>query len=362
MILYSLNVIVMTMVNSVQLFISAKHPRRTSWFILLFGLLSCFGCSQGQNAQRTSVQDTRSKEGSSSTDSVKTRGVIGLSVLTLTNPFFKVIADTMTEEAAKHGYEVIVTSGEFDVAKQQNQVKDFIVRRVSAIVLCPCDSRAIGPVIQEANAAGIPVFTADIACLAPNVHVVSHIATDNYGGGKQAAYGMIEALGEAGGKVVILDFKQAESCILRVKGFKEVIEEYNQKRTTGRIEIVAELPGDGQADKGFKAAEDALQAHPDLAGIFAINDPSALGARAALEKAGKADQVVIIGFDGQPDGKQAILEGRIYADPIQFPDRIAQITVESIVKYFQGVPVEPVQLIPTALYRRSDAQKEFGSR
>ncbi len=281
-------------------------------------------------------------------------GVIGLSVLTLTNPFFKVIADTMTEEAKKLGYDVIVTSGEFDVAKQQNQVKDFIVQRVSAIVLCPCDSRAIGAVIQEANAADIPVFTADIASIAPNAKVVSHIATDNLGGGRQAGDAMIEALGESGGKVVILDFKQAESCLLRVQGFKEVIERHNAGRETGQIEIVAELPGDGQPDKGFKAAEDALQAHGDLAGIFAINDPSALGARAALEKAGKAEQVKIIGFDGQPEGKQAIKEGRIYADPVQFPERIGAMTVQTIVRYANGEAVEPQQLIPTELYRQSD--------
>ena len=97
---------------------------------------------------------------------------------------------------------------------------------------------------------------------------------------------MIEALGEAGGKVVILDFKQAESCLLRRQGFKEV-DRRPQSRTGSKIEIVSELPGDGKKDQGFKAAEDALQAHPDLAGIFAINDPSALGAGAALEKAGK---------------------------------------------------------------------------
>jgi ribose transport system substrate-binding protein len=288
------------------------------------------------------------------------KGTIGLSVLTLTNPFFKVIADTMQAEAAKHGYEVLVTSGEFDVARQQNQVKDFIVKRASAIVLCPCDSKSIGPAIQEATASGIPVFTADIACLAPGVKVVSHIATDNFGGGKEAARAMIEALGEAGGKIVILDFKPAESCILRVNGFKEVIEQHNRDRETGKVIIAAELPGDGQKDKGYKAAEDALQAHPDLAGIFAINDPSALGARAALEKAGKADQIVLIGFDGQPEGKQAIKEGKIYADPVQFPDKIGIETVRAIVRHFEGEEVPPEILIPTALYRKSDAQNDPG--
>jgi ribose transport system substrate-binding protein len=286
------------------------------------------------------------------------KGTIGVSVLTLTNPYFKVIGDTITEEARKHGYDVIVTSGELDVARQQNQVKDFIVKRVAAIVLCPCDSRSIGPAIQEATAAGIPVFTADIACIAPGAKVVSHIATDNYGGGKQAGKAMIEALGEAGGKVVILDFKQAESCLLRVKGFKEVIDQHNEGRKTGQVTIVAELPGDGQKDRGYKAAEDALQAHPDLAGIFAINDPSALGARAALEKAGKADRVKIVGFDGQPEGKHSIKEGKIYADPIQFPDKIGRMTVDSIVRYFAGETVPTEQLIPTSLYRRADAEKD----
>jgi ribose transport system substrate-binding protein len=286
------------------------------------------------------------------------KGTIGLSVLTRTNPFFNVIADTLTDEAKKQGFDVIVTSGEFDVARQQNQVKDFIVKKCAAIVLCPCDSKAIGPAIQEATDAGIPVFTADIACLAPDVKVVSHIATDNYGGGKDAARAMIEALGEAGGKIVILDFKPAESCILRVKGFKEIIVDHNRGRESGKITIVAELPGDGQKDKGNKAAEDALQAHPDIVGIFAINDPSALGARAALERAGKADQIVLIGFDGQPEGKQAIKEGKIYADPVQFPDKIGRETARAIVKHFEGEDVPAEILIPTALYRKADAEND----
>ena len=68
----------------------------------------------------------------------------------------------------------------------------------------------------------------------------------------------------------------------------------------------AELESGGAKDLGYKAAEDTLHANPDLRGIFAINDPAALGARAALEKAGKTDQVLIVGFDGQPEGKLAI--------------------------------------------------------
>jgi ribose transport system substrate-binding protein len=330
--------------------------RRRAFPLLSAALLAAFtGCggaaSDAPNAGATTAPAAQ-----------QSKGTIGVSVLTLTNPFFKVIADTIVEEANKQGYDVIVTSGEFDVARQQNQVKDFLVKKVAAVVLCPCDSRSIGPSIQEAAAAGVPVFTADIACIAPGAKVVSHIATDNYSGGKQAAEAMIEALGEAGGKVVVLDFKQAESCLMRVKGFKEVIEKYNAGRTSGKIEIVAELPGDGKKDMGYRAAEDALQAHPDLAGIFAINDPSALGARAALEKAGKADRVKIIGFDGQPEGRQGIRDGKIYADPIQYPEKIGKMTVDSIVRYFAGESLPAEQLIPTGLYRQADAEKDVSLR
>lgn len=320
--------------------------------------LACFTACKNETPSDKPAPKTNTEDKTSSTPPPKTKGTIGVSVLTLTNPFFKTIADKITEEAAKHGYDTIVTSGEFDVAKQQNQVKDFIVNGVSAIALSPCDSRSISPAIQEANKAGIPVFTFDIACLDPAAKVVSHIATDNYGGGKQAGQAMIEALGEAGGKVVILDFKQAESCILRVNGFKEVIEAHNTANPNSKIEIVAELPGDGKRDQGFKTTEDALQSHQDLRGIFAINDPSALGAYAALEKAKKTDQVQIIGFDGQIEGKQAIKEGKIYADPIQYPKRIASQTVQTMIDYFNGEDVNPEQLIPTGLYRKADGLKD----
>jgi ribose transport system substrate-binding protein len=284
------------------------------------------------------------------------QGSIGVSLLTLDNPFFKVIGDTIAAEGAKQGYEAIVVSGDKDVAKQSNQIKDFIVKKVSAIVLSPCDSKSIIPVIQEANAAGIPVFTVDIPCNEPGVKIVTQVATDNFSGGKEAGVAMIEALGEAGGEVAVLHFKQAESCQLRVKGFQEVIDAHNAAGR-GKIEIVAELESGGAKDVGFKAAEDALQANPNLRGIFAINDPAALGARAALEKAGKTS-VFIVGFDGQPEGRQAIKDGKIYADPIQFPDKMGAQIVDAIIRHSKGETLPPQLLIPTSLYRRADAERD----
>ena len=330
---------------------------KPTWFFPLCSTLLLLTACGPRDSSSSNNNPGSASSASPSSGSSGTKGTIGVSLLTLQNPFFKVIGDNLTAEIAKHGYNTTVLSADQDVAKQANQVKDFIVLKVAAIVLSPCESRSMVPVIQEANAAGIPVVTVDIPCHEPGVKILTQIATDNYGGGKEAAAAMIEALGPTGGKVAILHYKQAESCRLRVKGFREVIDEQNAK-SGAKIDLITELDGGGAKEVGYRAAADAIQAHPDLRGLFAINDPSALGARAALEKAGKAQQVTLVGFDGQPEGKQAIKEGKIYADPIQFPDRMGIEVARAIISHFKGQEVPKETLIPTRLYRKADAEKD----
>ena len=323
--------------------------------VALFATLCCavlFGCGK-QTETASSPTPGAAGTATSAPDSAggKSKGVIGVSLLTLTNPFFKTIGDVMTKEGKKQGYEVVVVAGENDPARQKDQVKDFIVKKVSAIVLSPCDSRSIGTAIQDANKASIPVFTVDIACLDKTANVIAHVATDNYSGGKLAGEAMVEAIGGKG-KVAILDYPEVESVIQRTKGFKEVLSAHKD------ITIVAQLPGGGDRDKSFSAAQDILQGNPQLDGIFAINDPSALGAVAALEKAGRADKVKVIGFDGQLEARKAIKDGKIYADAIQYPDKIAQMAIATITKYMAGETVPPEVLIPTQLYHKAEAEKD----
>ena len=320
---------------------------------VLYGMLSAvlvvglMGCGGGES-ERPDAGDV----------DVAPAKVIGYSKMNSNNPFFEVIDENIKMAAKAHNYEVRTVSAEADVTKQMDQIRDFVVSKVDAIVLNPADSEAIGAAIEEANAAGIPVFTCDLECTAAGVKIAGHIATDNYQGGRLAGEAMIETLGEGGGEIAVLTHDPAASCVKRVAGFDDVINAYNEGRESGTITVVKRLPCDGQRDPGFKATQDIITAHPNLVGLFAINDPGALGALAALEKAGKSEQVQIIGFDGQPDGKQAIKEGKIYADPIQFPDRMGKEIVEMITQYFAGESFEPVRLIPAELYRQADGQTD----
>jgi ribose transport system substrate-binding protein len=274
---------------------------------------------------------------------------IGVSLLTRTHPFYQDLEAGLREAADKAGYELFVTAGEFDVARQKDQIQDFIVRKVNAIIISPCDSRSIGTAVKAANDAGIPVFTADIACLADDARIISHVASDNIAGGQLAAQAVVQAIGGSG-KVAIIDHPEVESVIQRVKGFEDEL-----AKTPG-IQIVAKLSGHGVKDQAFRTAEDILQAHPDLTAIFGINDDSALGALAAVEKAGKLGQVTIIGFDAVPEAREAIKAGKIYADVIQMPREIGQKAIEAVQGYMSGASVQPSILIPCALFSQVDAQ------
>ncbi len=277
----------------------------------------------------------------------ESKGKIGYTCMDLTNPFFKLICNTMQEEAGKVGYEVVCLDGANDPAKQNSQMADFAAQGYKAIFLNPADSKSAGEGVKKATEAGVPVFTFDVDVTDKEAAemVVSHIGSDNYQGGLLAGESMMEATGDQG-KIAIVSYPEVTSCILRVDGFKAYLKEHNSK-----LEIVAELSGKGNRDTGYNTATDILQAHPDIVGIFAINDPSGLGTYAAVEKAGKADKITIVAFDASPAGKQGVFEKKLYDSPQQFPRQMAVGTVEAFVKYLNGEDVPKVTLIPCAHYK-----------
>ena len=268
---------------------------------------------------------------------------IGVSLLTMTNPFFKEMADAMEAEGKKRGFEVLVTAGELDPARQRGQVQDFLVRKVSAIVLSPCDSKAVGTSIAEANAAGIPVFTADIA--ARSGKVVTHVASDNVQGGRLAAQAMAERLGGTG-EVLIIDHPTVASVQDRVRGFEE------EMRKHPGIRIVGRPSSDGQRARAMAVMEDMLQAHPTLKGVFGINDDSALGATAVLDAAGRTD-IVVIGYDATEEAQAAIRSGGpLKADVVQYPRRIGRTAIEMIARHLAGDEVPAVVPIDVGLWTK----------
>ncbi len=252
---------------------------------------------------------------------------IGVTLLTRQDEFYRQLEAGLRQAAAAHGYHLIITSGDFDLAKQQSQIDNFIVQHVDAIVICPVDTKGIGPAIEKANAAKIPVFTADIA--AEGGQVVSHVASDNVAGGRLAADFIANAIHDHG-DVGIISEPEVQSTIDREQGFTDELRKYPG------IHLVASLSGQGKRDRSLSAADDMLQAHPAIAGIFAINDESALGVLSSAQSHHN-DSLVIVGYDASSEAQKAIAANTdLKADVAQQPARIGSETINAIAMTLAG--------------------------
>ena len=275
-----------------------------------------------------------------------------MTLLTREHEFYRQLEAGLREAADRKGYELTVNSGDFDLAKQQSQIENFIVQQVDAIIVCPADSKGIGPAIERANQANIPVFTADIA--AQGGQVVSHVASDNLSGGRLAADFIARAL-NGQGEVGIIGQQEVQSGLDRETGFKDEMAKHPG------IKVVSVLNGGGVRDKALKAADDMLQGNPGLKGIFGINDDSALGALSAAEARGRGD-IVIVGYDAIPEAVKAIERGSdLKADVAQQPRDLGAKTIETIGTYFGGGQVPksiavPVKIVDAASLKASGAQ------
>ncbi|HXW51403.1 MAG TPA: substrate-binding domain-containing protein [Candidatus Acidoferrales bacterium] len=287
-------------------------------------------CAQNQN--------TTSTNASSGQAASKT---IGVSIQDLQAQFYVAMQKGMKSEATKYGYAIIFTDANRDQNKQTSQVEDFISRHVSAIVLAPVDSKAVGPAIAEANTANVPVFTADIASTSNVGKVISHVASDNVQGGKVAADLLGAALGGQG-TVAIIDQPEVTSVQDRVKGFRQELAAKYPK-----IQIVADQPAGGDRVQANTVMENLLQTYPNLGGVFGINDDSALGALKAVQDAGKLGTVKIVGYDATPEARQAIDAGQMVGDPEQHPDQIGALVIDQIHAYFNGKT--PPKYIPVTV-------------
>jgi len=265
---------------------------------------------------------------------------IGVTLLTREHEFYRQLEAGLREAANAKGYKLIVTSGDFDLAKQQSQIDNFLVQKVDAIVVCPVDSKGIAPAIEKANAAKVPVFTADIA--AQGGDVVAHVASDNVAGGKLAAAYIAKAIGGKG-EVGLIGQPEVQSTVDREAGFTEELKKYPA------VKLVSTLNGGGVRDRALKAADDMLQAHPSISGIFAINDESALGVLSSAQSRHK-DKLVIVGYDATPEATKAIAANTaLRADVAQQPRDIGAKTIDAIAAFFAGTKPEAKVAVPVKI-------------
>ncbi len=213
---------------------------------------------------------------------------------------------------------------------------------MNALLVNPTDADAIVPSIQKANEAGIPVFTIDRG--AAGGEIVSHIASDNVAGGRMAGEFLCQALGESGKVVELEGIAGTSAARDRGQGFND----YMSSECTG-VEIVARQTANFNRAEGLSVFENILQAQPEIAGVFAHNDEMILGAIEAAEAAGRAGEIIFVGFDAVDDAVAAVEAGSLAATIAQQPSEMGRLGVEFAVKYLNGESVEDYVPVDLAL-------------
>ncbi|MBW8703270.1 ABC transporter permease/substrate-binding protein [Streptomyces sp. NPDC003328] len=270
---------------------------------------------------------------------------IGLSLSTLNNPFFVQIKSGAQAEAKKLGVDLTVTDAQNDASQQANQLQNFTSSGLSSIIVNPVDSDAAGPAVRGANKADIPVVGVDRAV--NKAKTAALVASDNIEGGKLAAQALAEKLGGKG-RIIILQGQAGTSASReRGAGFAEGLKAYPG------IQVLAKQPADFDRTKGLDVMSNLLQAHPDVQGVFAENDEMALGAIKALgSKAGTSVQVV--GFDGEPDGLNAVKAGTLYASVAQQPTQLGRIAVDNALRAAEGKKVAETVKVPVKVVTKQN--------
>ena len=309
-----------------------------------------------------------SRSGDSADNGEDSGITVGVCLSSFHAGFMTAVNQAVTDKGNELGIKVSVANANGDASVQADNMQNYITQGVSAIVINPIDSNGIVPSIQMANQKGIPVFIIDTN--AASGEIVNRNSTDNLKAGQSAAQSIAEQLntkyGEYKGIVVNLCGKISQaSGGDRDKGFMDEIAKYPD------IQVVFRQDCEFDQEKALNAMMNALQANDKIDAVFAANDNTALGAIKAIEQAnrfypvGDENHIYLIGIDGNPEGIQAIRDGRIDATISQNPITMANSTIQMIYDYIKNGTVpeaytESPQILITEDNIDSEEVKEFG--
>ena len=258
---------------------------------------------------------------------------IAVAFCTLNIPFFVEMERGVKEMADELGARIIVTNAEDNAAIQLSQVEDLIVQKPDLLLLAPVDSDVLVSAVEAAHAAGIPVITIDRTVNTDKV--ITHIGVDDVVGGRMAGEYVAERLGGKGNVIMLEGVMGSSAQRDRAQGFEEAISKYPE------IKLLTKQTANFNRVEAMNVTENLLQAYPQVDAIFAQNDEMALGAFRAIEASGKKGQIILVGYDADPEAKDAVKAGEMDATIEGSPYKLGRLVIKAAVDYLNGVELPP---------------------
>lgn len=270
--------------------------------------------------------------GSAQDDPIK----VGFSVWDMQYEFFQAMEAGTREAAEALGWEFIL----HDEKSDENEMvtgATALLDEVDVLIISPVRPDALGPIVAAAKEKGVPVIVDDIGGGGTPYDAI--VISDNYGGGVLAAEYMdeqIKANGSKSDKVVSISCPpDAVYAARRNEAFETTI-------TGLGYQVVTDLSGNSVADQAYTITKDALAKDPDVAGVFACNDPMGVAAGNAIKDAGldPTKDIVTVGFNADPEAITAIQGGGLSATVAQDPHGMGALTVDLAQKALAGEAIE----------------------
>lgn len=286
--------------------------------------------------------------------SAKDLNKIGISLGSMGNPFFVALATGATDKAKEVNPNVEVTAlgYDYDLNKQFTQIDNFIAAGVDLILLNPADPKAVAPAIARAQAAGIPVVAVDTAAEGADATVT----TDNVQAGEIACQFIVDKL-DGKGDVIIINGPQVSAVIDRVVGCKKVF-----GAAPGIKVLSDDQDAKGSRDGGLNVMQSMLTRFEKIDAVFAINDPTGIGASLASKQANRTN-LFITAVDGAPDIEAEIKDtsSLVLASSSQDPYAMAQLATQIGIDLINGKkPEQQVTLLPSKLVTRDNVAEYKG--
>ena len=223
--------------------------------------------------------------------------------------------------------------GKRDVSSQMQLIEDAITKQYSAILLAPLDADALVPAINRAYDAGVKIVLVDSNANTEKRHTL--IGTDNAAAARLAADELAKAIGERGKVAVINAQPGAGTTMTRENEFKaRIASQYPN------ITIVGTQYSDGDPVRALNQATDFMTANPDLAGIYACNEGSTVGAGQGIEQARRAGQVHLVGWDWTENTLGLVNRGVLDASMVQNPRQMGVLGVQAAYDLINGRSVQ----------------------
>ncbi|MGI4746696.1 MAG: ABC transporter substrate-binding protein [Janthinobacterium lividum] len=275
---------------------------------------------------------------------------IGMTFQELNNPYFVTMQKALRSAAASIGATVVVTDAHHDVSKQISDVEDMLQQHINILLVNPTDTAGIESAVTAAHKAGVIVVAVDANANGP---VDAFVGSKNYDAGVMSCTYMAKAIGGSG-NVAILDGIAVVPILERVRGCKDGLAKFPN------IKIVDTQNGKQERDVALNVTENMIQAHPDLKGIFSVNDGGSMGVLSAIESSGK--DIKLTSVDGAPEAVAAIAKpgSKFIETSAQFPGDMVRIGLGlALADYWGATNTVPKQIPIDVKLVDAEAAKTF---